>query len=208
MRHLEIYWSFRSPYSYLALLGLADIIARDEVSHSMRFVRPLALREGDFFSGARPQMLPYLLKDCFRASEMLGIKMLMPQPDPIAMNMQTGIVEKEQPHLQRLMRIGFAAEIEHGKGFDVANMIAPKVWGGTQNWHEGTHLEDAVAAVGLSLSALEEWADGNPDLIETTLAKNEEDQLVHHWGVPLMVLDGEPFFGQDRVATLKWRLDK
>ncbi|MEL7400360.1 MAG: DsbA family protein, partial [Pseudomonadota bacterium] len=29
-----------------------------------------------------------------------------------------------------------------------------------------------------------------------------------HWGVPTMVLNGEPFFGQDRIDTLRWRLDK
>ena len=29
-----------------------------------------------------------------------------------------------------------------------------------------------------------------------------------HWGVPTMVFRGEPFFGQDRVDTLRWRLDQ
>ncbi|MEX0604444.1 MAG: DsbA family protein [Marinobacter sp.] len=29
-----------------------------------------------------------------------------------------------------------------------------------------------------------------------------------HWGVPTFVVDGEPFFGQDRIDTLKWRLDQ
>ena len=29
-----------------------------------------------------------------------------------------------------------------------------------------------------------------------------------HWGVPTMVLRNEPFFGQDRIDTLRWRLDK
>ncbi len=27
-----------------------------------------------------------------------------------------------------------------------------------------------------------------------------------HWGVPTMVFEGEPFFGQDRNGTLRWRL--
>lgn len=207
MPHLEIYWSFRSPYSYLALPKLSEIIARKDVSHAMRFVRPLALREDDFFSGARPQMLPYLINDCFREAQMLGMTMVMPQPDPITMDMQTGIVEENQPHLERLMRIGLAADITHGKGFQVANAIALYIWGGTQNWHEGNHLTEAVSKAGLSLDALETWAGENSSLIEKTLSKNEEDQLVHHWGVPLMVLDGEPFFGQDRLATLQWRLD-
>ena len=27
-----------------------------------------------------------------------------------------------------------------------------------------------------------------------------------HWGVPTMVFEGEPFFGQDRLDVLLWRL--
>jgi 2-hydroxychromene-2-carboxylate isomerase len=29
-----------------------------------------------------------------------------------------------------------------------------------------------------------------------------------HWGVPTMVFQDEPFFGQDRIDTLRWRLEK
>ena len=27
-----------------------------------------------------------------------------------------------------------------------------------------------------------------------------------HWGVPTFVFGGEPFFGEDRIDTLRWRL--
>ena len=27
-----------------------------------------------------------------------------------------------------------------------------------------------------------------------------------HWGVPTFVFEGEPFFGEDRIDTLRWRL--
>ena len=29
---------------------------------------------------------------------------------------------------------------------------------------------------------------------------------VGHWGVPTFVFQDEPFFGQDRIETLLWRL--
>jgi 2-hydroxychromene-2-carboxylate isomerase len=29
-----------------------------------------------------------------------------------------------------------------------------------------------------------------------------------HWGVPTLVFNGEPFFGQDRIDTLRWRLEQ
>jgi len=31
-------------------------------------------------------------------------------------------------------------------------------------------------------------------------------QAAGHWGVPLFVFQGEPFFGQDRIDHLLWRL--
>lgn len=206
--HLDIYWSFRSPYSYLAVPRLANIIEQKNVSHSMRFVRPLALREGEFFKKARPQWLPYLFKDIGREAEMLGMAISLPQPDPIAMNLETGDVEADQPLMTRLMKLGFAAEITQSAGFSVANAVSRLIWGGTKNWHEDGHLAAALANIDLSLKSLEDWADSNIEAIKNGLAANERDQLVHHWGVPLMVLDGEPFFGQDRLDTVKWRLDK
>ena len=29
-----------------------------------------------------------------------------------------------------------------------------------------------------------------------------------HWGAPTFVFEGEPFFGEDRTYTLRWRLGK
>jgi len=40
----------------------------------------------------------------------------------------------------------------------------------------------------------------------------EQNQREHgvsgHWGVPTFVFEGEPFFGQDRIELLVWRLEQ
>ena len=40
----------------------------------------------------------------------------------------------------------------------------------------------------------------------------EDNQTAHtaagHWGVPTVAFQGEPFFGQDRLDVLRWRLDQ
>ena len=38
-------------------------------------------------------------------------------------------------------------------------------------------------------------------------ANQDALQASGHWGVPTMVFRDEPFFGQDRIDTLRWRLD-
>ena len=62
--------------------------------------------------------------------------------------------------------------------------------------------------MGLNLAILDEWIAENKQKIAATLESNEASQLEYHWGVPLMVLDGEPFFGQDRLDSLVWRLNE
>lgn len=208
MSTLDIYWSFRSPYSYLAIARLDEIVRTYDVACDFRFVRPLAMREPTFFERNRPQWLPYLFKDVLRESARLGIAFAYPRPDPISMNMGTGKVDVEQPLMNRLMSLGIAAEETAKKGLRFAHAVSRRVWGGTENWHEGNHLSEAAEEAGLSLTALETFAREHPQLVEATIKRNEDAQMAQHWGVPLMVLDDEPFFGQDRLDSLVWRLDQ
>jgi len=59
----------------------------------------------------------------------------------------------------------------------------------------------------LDLAELDRALEGGDQLQEV-----EENQRAlaqaGHWGVPTMVVRGEPFFGQDRIETLRWRLDQ
>ena len=206
MARLEIYWSFRSPYSYLGVDRLVDIARSFSGETEMRFVRPLAMREPTFFEKNRPQWLPYLFKDVIRESAPLGVPFAPPRPDPISMDLATGKVDAEQPLMDRLMALGVAAEETQKNGLAFAQAVSHRIWGGTENWHEGDHLKDAAAQAGLQLHRLEDWASKNPEQIASITAGNEEAQMAHHWGVPLMVLDGEPFFGQDRIDSLAWRI--
>ncbi len=207
MARLDIFWSFRSPYSWLAT-GRLCAIARDyAVETRFRPVRPLAMRERDFFERARPQFLPYLMKDVFREGQRLGIRIAPPRPDPIAMDMTTGRVDPAQPKMDRLMALAVAA-VEAGRGLDFAHAAGRRIWGGVENWHDGTVIAEAAEEAGLTLSALEAWARDNGAKVARTIEENETDQLRHHWGVPLMTLDDEPFFGQDRLDALVWRMDQ
>lgn len=208
MTKLDIYWSFRSPYSWLAIDRLAEIVRDYEVAARFCFVRPLAMREPTFFERNRPQWLPYLFKDVMRESARLGVPFFPPRPDPITMDLGSGKVAPEQPLMDMLMRLGLAAEESEGKGLAFARAVARRIWGGVENWPERVHMEAAAEEAGLSLAALERYAGANETALMGRLAANEAAQFVHHWGVPLMVLDDEPFFGQDRLDSLVWRLDQ
>ncbi|MEL7489233.1 MAG: DsbA family protein [Pseudomonadota bacterium] len=207
MTKLDIYWSYRSPYSYLATDRLISIRNDYAVDVDFRVVRPLALREDGFFKRARPQFLPYLMKDMVREGARIGRPITLPNPDPIIMDMATGEVAPDQPHIELLMSLGVAA-CEAGKGLEFAAAASRRVWGGVEAWHEGDHLAEAAREAGLDLAALDQWRAENADAVKARIAENEAEQMKHHWGVPLMVLDDEDaYFGQDRLEALCWRLD-
>ena len=42
--------------------------------------------------------------------------------------------------------------------------------------------------------------------MEAAIDKARELEAAGHWGVPTMVFEGEPFFGQDRIDLLVWRM--
>jgi 2-hydroxychromene-2-carboxylate isomerase len=47
----------------------------------------------------------------------------------------------------------------------------------------------------------------NPESYERFIEQNHAaHRAAGHWGVPTFVFDGEPFFGQDRIDLLVWRL--
>lgn len=206
MEKLEIYWSFRSPYSYLAIDRLVRIEKDYDVTVDFRFVRPLAMREPDFFEKSRPQWLPYLFKDVMRESARLGVPFAPPRPDPIVMDMGTGKVDPRQPLMDRLMGLGVGAEATAKAGLVFARAVSRRIWGGVADWHERARLVEAASEAGLNLDALEAFARDEQSRVAAIIAENEAAQLAHHWGVPLMVVDSEPFFGQDRLDSLEWRL--
>ena len=49
-RGVDVYWSFRSPYSYLATPGMLAIRHDFDVDVNLRVVLPIAVRAPDFFS--------------------------------------------------------------------------------------------------------------------------------------------------------------
>lgn len=204
----DVFWSFRSPYSYLVTPRLAAFERDWDVKANMRPVYPIAVRIEGFFKQVNPMWPPYLLKDTRRIAEMEGLPYAWPAPDPVAMDMKSGTVPKEQPYIHRLTRAGVLAA-ERGKGLAFLQEVSTVIFGGTKNWHEGNHLRGAAARAGLDMDELDEVAGKEKDRLEAVIAENEAAQkAAGHWGVPLMVFKGEPFFGQDRLDHLKWRMEQ
>ncbi len=204
----DLFWSFRSPYSYLVMPRLIEFEREYDVKANVRPVYPIAIRISGFFKQVNPMWPPYLLRDCSRIAEMLGMPFVWPSPDPIVMNMSTGEVAEEQPYIHRLTRLG-AAAAALGKGLPFLAGFSAVIFGGVRDWHLGGHLAGAAQRAGLDLTRLDSEIERDPDRYEALIAENESAQKrAGHWGVPLMVFNDEPFFGQDRFDLLRWRMQR
>ncbi|MBN7796341.1 2-hydroxychromene-2-carboxylate isomerase [Parahaliea mediterranea] len=207
MSHIvDVYFSFRSPYSYLVTPDLMRLRDDYAVELHLRPVLPIALRTKDTLFATDRKPLDYILIDVLRRAEFLGMKIGFPSPDPIVQDMGTFEVAKEQPYIHRLTGLGVEAQ-RRGKGIELAYHVSHLIWGGEPGWDEGDRLADAVARAGLDLAQMETALAGY-DPMTVVEANHAALDAAGHWGVPTMVFEGEPFFGQDRVDTLRWRLDK
>ena len=202
----DLYWSFRSPYSFLATRRYRALAQEYDFKITLRPVYPLAIRQPDFFERNHPNWLGYTMRDIMRLAQYLGIDMGPPSPDPIVQDMATREIAQEQPHIFRLTRMGQLAA-RAGKGLAFADEVSRLIWGGKVRWTEGDHLSAAAAKAGLDFADLEADAERDADTLDTEIAANQSAlEAAGHWGVPTLVFDGEPFFGQDRIDLALWRL--
>ena len=204
---VDLYFSFRSPYSYLALPKTMRLVADYDVTVNLRPVYPLAVRVPDFFKKANPQFARYVVLDSLRVAQHEKIPFRFPRPDPIVQDMATLEVAKQQPYIHRLTRLGALAQLE-GRSLVFVDAIARVLWDGTVTpWNEGDHLARAAEKAGFDLAAMDKAIAADPDRFEGVIAANEKDHAASgHWGVPTFVFEKEPFFGQDRVDLLIWRM--
>jgi 2-hydroxychromene-2-carboxylate isomerase len=206
---IDLYWSFRSPYSYLALHHVRSLERSYGVRWSIRIVRPLAIRTPDFFKRMDPLWRPYLLIDTQRAAEQLGMPFKRPSPDPVVQDPATLEISPVQPHIHRLTSLGAEATMR-GRALPFIIEVSDLLWSGRViGWNEGDHLAQAAARAGLDLADMEAAIGQNPAVRDRLVEDNERDlRAAGHWGVPTFVLDGEPFFGQDHASVLAWRLEQ
>ena len=199
---VDVFWSFRSPYSYLATPDLLKL--RDDYDVNVRFrpVLPIAVRAKQSLFTEDKRRVRYIMLYMVRRAEFLGMAIGIPSPDPIVQDLETVEVFQEQPYIPGL---GVEAE-RRGKGLEFAFHVSALIWGGTPGWNEGDKLATAAAKAGLDLADMDAAIAANDPTPEIEANQAALDAS-GHWGVPTMVFEGEPFFGQDRIDTLRWRLE-
>ncbi|MFT4814299.1 MAG: 2-hydroxychromene-2-carboxylate isomerase [Paracoccaceae bacterium] len=206
MSDVDVYFSFRSPYSYLATPDMLKLKQEYTAAVNLRPVFPIAVRNPEFFDPSNLKRARYIGLDWVRRAEFLGMAKHWPNPDPITQNMETYEIAEEQPLIHELTKLGVEAQ-RQGRGIEFAKHVSHLIFGGIKGWNQGDHFTKAVSDAGLNLAELRANIE-NGNHLEEISANQDALEDSGHWGVPTYVFNNEPFFGQDRIDLLRWRLDQ
>jgi 2-hydroxychromene-2-carboxylate isomerase len=190
---LEFYFEFASPYGYLASLRIDAIAA----GHGREVTwRPIMLGAALKLTGGGPNMSlplkgPYLLHDAPRFARLLGVPLELPPVMPansLAASRAFWWLERQDPDLAK----SFAQAVYH------------------VHWGEGRDIStpEQVAEIGttLGLPGAELIAATQDPAIKARL-KDETDRSLERgvFGSPFVFVDGEPFWGADRLDQVdRW----
>ena len=188
---IDFYFDFSSPYGYIAN-RLVDALA---AKHGRSVVwRPLLLGAVFKITGMAPLLEypvkgDYMRRDFERSARLHGIPFRMPDPFPfsgVTANRAFYWLEASDPVLAHdLAQALFDAAFVKGRNISVADEVA-----------------DIAAGLGTDRDALLAGIQ-SPEVKERTRAENDAAIAKGVFGSPYFIVDGEPFWGADRLDQVE-----
>jgi 2-hydroxychromene-2-carboxylate isomerase len=193
---VDYYFATVSPWAYL---GHARFVALAQAAGATVRVKPMDLGEIFPVSGGlplakrAPQRQAYRLVELKRFSDHLGVA-LNPQPAyfPVNGNPAAHLIIAADEAL------GSAAAL------DLAGRVGAAIWAEQRNLADEAVLQALLAEAGLPAALRDRAAD--PAIAERYRACTAEALALGVFGAPSYVIDGEIYWGQDRLDFVARRL--
>jgi 2-hydroxychromene-2-carboxylate isomerase len=188
---IEFYFDFASPYGYLASCQIEALAARHGRDVRWRpYLLGIVFREtGQKPLVEQPLRGPYHRHDFARSARRIGVPFMLPSPFPfaaIAPSRAFYWLEERDPALANR----FARRIYgciFGEGRDVSNAGA---------------VAEVAAPLGIDPAAL--TAGINDSVVKDRLRAVTDDAIKRGvFGSPFIYVDGEPFWGHDRLGQIE-----
>ncbi len=216
----DVIFSMRSPYSYLVMQRLVWLQSNYNVDITIRMVLPEAVRSTKGGSGkaggafGRFYFFTYAMWDTVMQGRYLGVPFKWPTPDPIWQSTNPVYGKdwlfvhppEKQPYIFWIVRMACYAQLK-GKSLDYVAVMCPLIWGDMVE-HWPAHVKDTFNRIdGLDYDEAIDYIQKNPSEVDDVWQENAKVQMqAGHGGVPLMIFNGEPFFGGDRFNQFFSRL--
>ena len=193
-KKLEFFYDCSSPWTYLAFTRIEAVAARADLVW-----RPFLV--GGVFNTVNPSVYEtrtnpvkakarYYVKDLQDWARFYGLKIGNPTVFPV--------------NSVKAMRGAFVA-IEHGKVSPYSRAVFEAYWGEDRDVSRDEVLRDIVRATGLDPDGFFKKI-ATPEYKDKLRVNTEEVIARGGFGSPTMFVDGEMFFGNDRLMLVEHRL--
>jgi len=187
---IAFWFDFGSPYAYLASFEVEAVAARHGRTVAWR---PFLLGAAFKTTGMRPLTdIPlrgdYAARDLARAARRLGVPFRLPAAHPVA------AVAAGRAFL-------WAADTDARVAETFARAVFQACFGEGRNVGDPAEVLSIAADLGLDAQALSD-ALASQALKDRFRAQNEEALANGIFGSPFFIVDGEPFWGADRLPMI------
>jgi 2-hydroxychromene-2-carboxylate isomerase len=184
----EMWFSFRSPYSYLALEQIEAVLAPYQIPLVLRPVAPMVTRGLQV-----PQVKRmYIVRDAKREADRLGIA-FGELCDPLG------------PGIDNCLAIAHWAE-KRGAGLAFAKSAMRGIWSEARDVAEYVDLKHIVERAGLPWDEAQACLADTTEAMKTATAAAADLSVISLWGVPSFRCGDFVAWGQDRLPLLADRL--
>ncbi len=184
---IDFYFDFSSPYGYLASERIEALAARHgrEVNWRPILLGPAFKASGNAPLVGQPMKGEYSIRDFLRTAKFLGIPFQMPTPFPIgtqnAARAFYWMQDRDLPQAKALAQALYRAYFADGRDITGADTVV-------------------AIAVALGIPGAELSAALADNAIKERLKREVEASLAAGvFGSPYIVVDNEPFWGNDRL---------
>ena len=128
---IDLYFSYRSPYSYLILPRMLKLKEKYDIEINFKVVYPIAIRMPEWFEGKNFfTFFFFKMIDMRLQAKKLGIPFTSKlKPDPIRQNIMTGKISSHQPYIFDICHLGQMAQMK-GVGMEFAFEVSSLIFGG------------------------------------------------------------------------------
>lgn len=193
MKPIDLWYSIGSTYTYLTVARLPDYARRNDVSFNWRpfNVRSVMMEQKNIPFAGKPEKTAYMWRDIERRAVKYGLPVSVPAPYPleelVLANQVALLGNREgwgQAYTVETYRLWFVEGLPAGSEPNVSRAVS----------HAG---QDPGRVLKVARS---------PEIVDALVAETEICRDAGVFGAPSFVVDGEVFWGDDRLDdAVSWR---
>ena len=192
---IEIYYSFQSPYSYLALDGIYEIESKYDVELLWQPFSARASGQPVPLTGVVPDKLSYLFEDTRRFAEGANVPFVIPEGWP----------ENEFDPGRVTRGALVAADLGVLKEYNYK--VFHKIWGLGENPNDENFMNELCDELDIDLGDFLSKMSAS-DTRERVKGIYKRGKKLGVFDTPTVVIDKERLFGLDKLPYLAQRLEK